>query len=191
MNYNKIKVKEKIFPFTKNMDDLLYDEEGLWSISHPRDADKISHIIANFTNTNKLNILDATAGLGGNLLSFAKLFHKTTGIELDKTRFKLLENNIKCYNYDNITLINDNCLNHLKDYDVYFFDPPWGGPEYKKKELLNLYLGNTSLDEIVKIIPKNKYIVLKVPYNYNINLLKDYDITIKKIRNILIILIKT
>ena len=184
------KTKEKIFPKTDNIKNLRYDVEGLWSISHPEDADHISEIIKNFVGNTNINILDGTAGLGGNVLSFAKYFNNVHGIELDKNRFNMLRDNISCYNFDNIKLTNGDCINFLNDdYDVYFFDPPWGGPNYKHKESIDLFLGKNNLNELIKLIPKKKYIVFKVPYNFNINLLKDYDLMIKKIRNILIILL--
>ena len=188
-----IKIKEKVFPKTNKIDDLQYDTEGLYSISHPIDADYISKIIKKFAEENdNLKVLDGTAGLGGNILSFAKFFSFVHGIEIDKERFKMLEKNVSCYEYNNIELTNGNCIDYLKnDYDIYFFDPPWGGPKYKCKESIDLYLGENNLKEIVKMIPKKKCVVFKVPYNFNLNLLKEYELTIKKIRNILIILLIT
>ena len=47
-----IKIKEKVFPKTNKIDDLQYDTEGLYSISHPIDADYISKIIKKFTEEN-------------------------------------------------------------------------------------------------------------------------------------------
>ena len=183
-----IKLKEKIFPKTDNISKLQYDTEGLYSISHPDVADSISHFMKININKDDITILDATAGLGGNLLSFAKNFKFVYGIELDKNRFNMLQTNIKCYNYNNIKLINGNCIDYLdNNYDVYFFDPPWGGPDYKNYSTVDLFLGNYNLLDIVKKIPKKKHIVFKVPYNYDINLLKDYDLNIKKINNMLII----
>ena len=85
-----LKVKEKIFPKVNNMDKLQYDEEGLYSISRPEDANEISEIIINYTGNNNLNILDATAGLGGNTISFSKYFKYVKSIELDINRFNLL-----------------------------------------------------------------------------------------------------
>ena len=185
-----LKTKEKIFPKLNNYDNLQYDNEGLYSISHPDDANIISEFIEKYVGNKNISILDATAGLGGNSISFCRKFKSVTSIELDDKRFDMLENNMKLYNLINIDLINGNCIDFLnKDYDVYFFDPPWGGPEYKSQDNLELNLGGMGLHNIIKIIEKGKVIVFKVPFNYNLNLLKDYDLVIKKIRNILIILL--
>jgi len=189
-----LKVKEKIFPKQDNlnMEKLQYDSEGLYSISHPEDAEFISDEIKKFKGTNELDIFEGTAGLGGNIISFANNFKSVTGVEHNDLRFEMLKNNVECYNLQNIKLINGNCLDNLNlNYDVYFFDPPWGGPDYKNHNNLELYIGNKSIPEIIKLLPTNRTVVLKVPYNYNINLLKDYDFIIKKLRNILIILINT
>jgi 16S rRNA G966 N2-methylase RsmD len=190
------KIKSKVFPETEKYNDLKYDNEGLWSITHPEDADLISEIIKKFVkehenqNVSDLVIFEGTAGLGGNIFSFSKYFKKTIGVELDEKRFEMLKSNLSCYNFDNVEVINGDCINYLKnDYDIYFFDPPWGGPKYKSKESIDLYLGNYNLTEVVNMIPKNKYIVFKLPFNFNLNLLKDYDLLIKKLGNILIIIL--
>jgi hypothetical protein len=39
------KIISKIFPFSQNSKMLKYDDEGLWSITLPNDADTISNII--------------------------------------------------------------------------------------------------------------------------------------------------
>jgi len=52
-----------------------------------------------------------------------------------------------------------------------YFDPPWGGKDYKKETDLDLYLGNTDVFslclDIIKSHPKLLLIILKVPYNFN------------------------
>lgn len=173
-----LKVLKKIYPPPKNNNyNLLnYDEEGLWSITHPKDADIISKTILNFTNK-KHKIIDLTAGCGGNLLSFGKYFDNVTGIENNKNRYNILKSNISCYDY-NINIINDDCFKYLNNnYDIFFIDPPWGGPEYKTNDNLKLYLSKYELKEIIELIPKGKLITIKIPYNYNYDYItKDYKI---------------
>lgn len=182
----------KIFPIIKNSSLLKYDTEGLWSISLPNDADKISLLILNNFGFN-LNILDGTAGIGGNVISFAKYFKSVCCIELNKERFNILKNNITIYELNNVTLINDDCTNHLNNYyDIYFFDPPWGGKDYKYKENLRFKLGNYSLDNIIIKIKNfnNKPIIFKLPNNYDLNEFSNYNYTINKIKNYIIIIIQ-
>ena len=87
-------ILNKIFPPSSNSKDLGYDNEGLWSITLPQDADTISQIILNESNSD-ITIFDGTAGLGGNTISFAKYFKNVIAVEMNKDRFMLLQNNIK------------------------------------------------------------------------------------------------
>ncbi len=62
-----------LFPYTEKYNRLQYDDEGIWSITLPHDAKKISKIIRKELNKNSI-IIDATCGLGGNLISLSKYF---------------------------------------------------------------------------------------------------------------------
>jgi 16S rRNA G966 N2-methylase RsmD len=179
----------KIFPPIPNNNLLKYDPEGLWSISLPDDAEKISLIILNNFGSN-LYILDGTSGIGGNVISFAKYFDKVCAIEVDKTRFEILKNNIDIFKLNNVNLINDNSNNHLNnDYDVYFFDPPWGGQDYKNKVNLRFKLGDYTLHDLINKI-NNKPIIFKLPNNYDLSEFSNYNYNINKINNYIIIIFK-
>lgn len=180
-------IVNKIFPIITNNKLLKFDKEGIWSISLPIDADKISLIILNKFGSN-ITIFDGTAGIGGNIISFSKYFNKVCGIEIDKSRFEILKNNINIFQLDNVNLINDNCINHLNnEYNIYFFDPPWGGPDYKNKEKLRINLGNFTLVEIINKI--NKPVIFKLPNNYDLSEFSNYNYNIIKVKNYLIIII--
>lgn len=180
MNYNVLK---KIFPHEKckNIYNLKYDSEGLWSISHPNHADELSKKIKLFEKTgiNTDVILDATAGLGGNTLSFANFFDKVISVEFNKKRFNLLKNNIDNYTFTNINIYNNNFIKLFgtltERIDVVFIDPPWGGPGYKYDDNLIIKISDFDLSDICYIISnysyqnnKIKLIVFKLPYNFNI-----------------------
>ena len=52
--------------------------------------------------------------------------------------------------------------------DIVYFDPPWGGAEYKSKKKVDLYLDNINvLDIINEIYNYTKIVALKVPNNFN------------------------
>ena len=93
MSLNTLK---KIFPEPHDQEytGLNYDIEGLYSITHPKDADLISMTIIEIMGTNKCHIIDMTAACGGNMISFSKYFIDVTGIELNKTRFNMLKSNL-------------------------------------------------------------------------------------------------
>jgi 16S rRNA G966 N2-methylase RsmD len=181
----------KVFPLISNSSLLKYDTEGLWSISLPSDADKISSLILNIFGPN-LYILDGTSGIGGNVISFAKYFKKVCGIEINKDRFEILKNNIDIFKLNNVILINDDCNNYLdNDYDIYFFDPPWGGPDYKNKNNLRFNLGEYTLNDLIKKIKnyKDKPIIFKLPCNYDLSEFSYYNYNIIKIKNYIILII--
>ena len=169
------KTSKKIFPPPLNNDysKLLYDNEGLWSITHTDEAEKITNTILKYKNK-FCSIVDLNGGCGGNLISFMKYFDDVTAVEIDLERYKFMVNNINCYEKKSVKLINDDCLNVIKqkEFDIYFFDPPWGGPKYKKMEKIELYLSNIKLSDIVDLLPNKKLVVIKVPFNYDIELIK-------------------
>jgi len=54
-----------------------------------------------------------------------------------------------------------------------YLDPPWGGPDYKEKKELDLWLGSHRLDIFLRdsvlskeALWKPQWIVLKLPFNY-------------------------
>jgi 16S rRNA G966 N2-methylase RsmD len=190
MNLN---ILNKIFPYNKNLNKLKYDNEGVWSITTPIDANKISNIIKKELNNTNIILFDGTAGIGGNTISFCNNFKHTIAIEIDTNRFNILKNNINIYNIKNITLINDNCINHLNNnYDCFFFDPPWGGPDYKYYKKLSLKIDNYTISELIILIKKkfNKSIFFKLPNNYDLNEIYTFNYKIYKINNYLFLIIK-
>jgi len=168
---------------------LKIDHESVHYISLREDAHKISCIIAHHLDaleidTKEAIISDATAGVGGDALSFGLNFGHVHAIEIDKVRYDYLVNNINVYNLKNITSYHDDCkdiINNIENQDVVFMDPPWGGRSYKKYEKLKLNLGNICIEEYCNIIFDSnktkcvpKLIVLKLPTNYDIvNLYKN------------------
>jgi 16S rRNA G966 N2-methylase RsmD len=177
---------------------LYNDLEGLWSFTLENDANKISKIILNEFGSNSI-IIDNTAGLGGNTISFSYYFKYVISIEYDNNRFNLLKNNINYLNLSNIYLINDNCINIFnKNFMnnkifIYFFDPPWGGPNYKKLTNLKLNLSSYTLKNIISLIKHNsnnkKSIIFKLPKNYDLSEFSKYNYKIYKINNYLLIII--
>jgi tRNA/tmRNA/rRNA uracil-C5-methylase (TrmA/RlmC/RlmD family) len=176
---------------------IAYDYEGLYSFTHLNDANTISLIILNnFENNKNLKILDGTGGLGGNTMSFCKYFLNVHTFEIDKERFTMLKTNIENLNFHNIYLYNKDSIDYMlvnyENFDVYFFDPPWGGPDYKKSKLLSLKMNEYNLGEIAEIIMKktnDKLLVFKLPFNYDLNEFNLFNYKLYKIHNYFIIII--
>ncbi len=159
-------LKFKFFPHEKGIDlrKIKMTTESIYSVTFPKEADQISNLIKKYYPDCK-TIVDTSANVGGNSLSFSKNFEKVISIEIDPETKNALENNINLYKRNNVEVILGDYVN-LKDSlkgDVYFFDPPWGGIYYKIEQNMNLYLSNI---DIIDLLPKN--FVLKAPINYNI-----------------------
>lgn len=71
-------------------------------------------------------------------------------------------NNVECRHGDAL-------LECKKQYqDAIFIDPPWGGPEYKTLDKVQLYLSGLPLHEVCKQIHNfTDYIIIKVPVNFD------------------------
>lgn len=199
--------KYKLFPFLEDkmlINKLKIDEDSIYYISIRDHATKITNIIIYHLTLLNINastsiITDATAGVGGNTLSFSPVFKKVYAIEIDNLRSNYLKNNINVYNFTNVYVINDNCINilpNIKDHNIVFIDPPWGGRNYKKYTNLKLMLSNVSLDTICLNVLKNsnvKLVVLKLPFNYDLfdfyYKLKDYTIYMYDLYKMIILVI--
>jgi predicted RNA methylase len=164
----------KVFPVKKNTEikNYMLSNIGIYSIIYPNDADKIAKIIKSFV-PKKAIVTDATGNMGGITLALTNYFDKVNSVEIIPLHCKILENNMKVY--DVVDKVKIHCIDYLDigdklEQDVVFLDPPWGGPEYKSKELMELYLDNISISDIIKsLLNKNeiKIIAIRVPFNYD------------------------
>ena len=270
---------------------IFLDTVSLYSTTDCQTADLMTQtIIQEFSLKFRSTILDATACIGGNTLSFYKHFRTVIAIEENEDRFKLLQNNAKVmerylkatkyssnqliqnnkyskkacldnkkkdkYKYvyyknhsnhnkhdvditasfyypinkkhewrhnstislkentesediysgvfieNKIYLYNESCLTFLENLecpvDVIFFDPPWGGADYKFASELNVYLDDIPIANICNTYRDkcNIGMVIKVPLNFH---LKDFLTTIepffvcddcRKYYNVILILLK-
>lgn len=197
LSSSKIK---KIFP---TIDDALeqklqIDIESLHYITYHFYSDIITNILEDHLLKYNLSIhnmilVDTTAGVGGNTISFSKKCNQVHAIEINSNRYCYLINNVKLYNLQNVFFYNDCCLsifnnlyNKLKKIDIIFIDPPWGGSLYKYKSNITLTLSNIKIEHICNFFLKfnPKLIVLKLPFNYDVSYFK------KNIRNNKIIFFK-
>ncbi|KAG2779507.1 hypothetical protein PC129_g7085 [Phytophthora cactorum] len=117
-----------------------------------------------------LVVTDGTACVGGNVLSFCDFFTHVNAIENDSTRVRMLRHNLQVLQKTNAKCIHANYLDVMLELeqDVVFLDPPWGGPEYKDLDKVDLFLGGSPLHDIcMRLQGSAKCIVLKVPSNFD------------------------
>lgn len=189
----------KLFPYTKYQHKLQIDKDSYNYITNKYYSTKITNIIIYHMKLINLypktcSIIDATAGVGGNTLSFANYFKKVYAIEIDKSRSSMLENNISIYNFTNIQVINNDfttIYNNISS-EIVFIDPPWGGKDYKKYYRLQLSLSGITIEDLCIQITA-RIIVLKLPLNYDLfhlySKLNFYKIYIYNLTKMLIIII--
>lgn len=145
------------------------DTEALYSVTDQYTADRISKDILRVL-PHVQTITDATACIGGNTYSFSKYFTNVHAIELDHQRYHYLENNLTVLETQNVSVYHGDLMVVCQQLyqDLIFIDPPWGGPEYKTKPSVDLYLSEIELSDVCEHIKDaTRYIALKVPNNFN------------------------
>jgi 16S rRNA G966 N2-methylase RsmD len=187
MKYNKrVKTLLRLFPYIEDKEKaarLKIDEESIHFISVREYAERITDIIKYYLNLLNIDakdstITDATAGVGGNTLSFGMHFKHVNAIELDEKRSNYLQNNVDIYGLKNINVCTGDSIKilpTLDNQDVVFLDPPWGGKNYKEHEFLRLQLSDVSIETLCNGMMDPKWmkqcpaiIVYKLPINYDI-----------------------
>ena len=225
-NRNYVSLKKLIFPPIREdkLPHLMIDDESIKYITFTSSAQEITNIIMNNLDDypcpksgseqkwasksldkkmKGLVITEMTAGVGGNVLNFAKYFKYVNAIEIDALRYMYLNKNVELYEYNNVNCYNDDSINLLinKDdlvQDIVFFDPPWGGKDYKLFNNLRLDFSDYTVENVCKILfqrIRNKMIVLKLPNNYDFEYmqteLKDYRISKFILDRMTIVVIKS
>lgn len=147
-----------------------FDDEAFYSVTDQYTADKISKEIKHHFPDIK-TITDGTACIGGNTYSFSKYFERVNGIELDKTKYTYLQENMQLLGASNVACYWGDCIELIPSLvqDMVFLDPPWGGPEYKVKSKVHLTLSDIPLlDVCEKLKFCCRYLAVKVPLNFDL-----------------------
>lgn len=174
---------DRLFPYIDRdrLNKLMIDKASISYITTPSAAKQICKIIRycfNKHNVKTNSIVDCTGCVGGDTIAFASVFDEVISVEVDPVRCVMLENNINTYGFKNVKVYNEDCLKLLKDIEysqAVYFDPPWGGSEYKIRDKLRLFINNDSIEKItVDLICRRytkkppKFIIFKLPKNYDI-----------------------
>lgn len=179
MTNNKIKKLFKGIIDEEYIKKLQYDDVSLYSITDHKISEKIAKILIKLSYINNLStITDMTACIGGDTINFSKYFRNIISIEIDKNRYKMLYNNVNTIlKLDNIKTYCGDSLKIIKEtkQDIIYLDPPWGGPTYKKKENVSLFMNETNIKYLINTLLNYAiYVAIKVPNNYNIIELEEY-----------------
>ena len=167
------KIYSGLFPDGADKNKLQITDIGLYSITPPKEAEFISKIITIHSKKDAKNLVvtDATAGMGGNSISFAKHFQRVNAVEFSPLHCDILQHNINAYDLKNVDV---RCadysiiFNDLQQ-DVIFMDPPWGGSAYKLIPKLYLYLGVYPIEDLINKINHKFLVVVKAPMNLDLD----------------------
>lgn len=176
---------EVLFPKKAGVDysKLKMTPEGEYSITKRKDGDLLlAHMKSMIKGIKNKSITDLTGNVGGDTILFGLHFKHVKSIEMNSENFDALKNNVDVFGLQNVELVlGDSTKLYNWKTDILYLDPPWGGPEYKEKKELDLYLGDervdTLLHRILKETWKPDYIFMKLPANYNFKRLEDLPIT--------------
>lgn len=119
----------------------------------------------------KTHVTDATANVGGMTIAFAQRYAHVTACEIVPMHCDMLKHNISAYGLTDKTTIHcGDYLDavHVYKQDVVFFDPPWGGTDYKRQHTIDLHLSNVNVWCLAQYLMTNdlaKLVVVRVPNN--------------------------
>jgi hypothetical protein len=174
---------DKLFPCppSKHFNNLMIDQDSVSYITSPLNSDIITTIIESHIPENifpeDLCLFDATACVGGDTITFAKIFGTVIAAEIRKDRCDMLINNLNEFELYNVIPVNEDCLKiyeKINFIDIMYFDPPWGGRNYKDEKELKLSIGTVNIEDIINNIfighirSDVKIVALKLPKNYNL-----------------------
>ncbi len=130
-------------------------------------------------NITTKNIVDATANIGGDSISFAMLGYNVKAYEMNPVAFEILKNNVSLYNVD-IELINGKFDYNVPHDSLVIIDPPF--ERGNNKDNMNLSIDNMPICAVCdKILDAGaKYVILTMPrdYLYNIRYANDHNQTV-------------
>ncbi len=167
---------ERYSLFLRFDDGIEIDKEALFSVM----PEKYASLIAKKTKGD--TVLEAFGCVGGSAIGFALENKKVTAIELNKDRYNMGKRNVEIYGVENnVTFIHSDIKDFLDHneylFDTIFLDPPWGGPDYYRRESLyfdDFIISGLTMQDMAKRSGAS-YTVMRLPKNFDFDkLIKDY-----------------
>ena len=146
-----------------------FDEVALYSTTDPASGRAIARIVRTLVPRGSV-VVDATACVGGSAYPLSQMFDRVIAIENDAVRFGYLVHNMGVLGAQNVRCVHGDMLEECPKVqsDVVFLDPPWGGPGYRSRQRVQLYISGRSISEVCEALRGcTRYIVLKVPVNFD------------------------
>jgi hypothetical protein len=168
--------------FPKRKEEYMYTDVSLYSSADVSHSLKTAELISKYYDISNKTLTEASACIGGNSWSFADKVKNINLVEIDANNFKALKHNMEVmfnngsFNTGkNISFFNDNYIKIRDEIggDIIFYDPPWGGVDYKNEPQVGYSYGGKfyTIEDMAK---KSFYkvppelIVFRVPTSSNV-----------------------
>jgi 16S rRNA G966 N2-methylase RsmD len=197
VNEGMMLVKNMVDPYCLDYSKFVIVKESIYSSLMPHGAKQVADIIeAHFGGKSNINdILDATAHIGCDTINFCTRFGaRCISVEINIDAYECLVENKKTFTnvkrldkynvpytgvYPIIYTVHGNCIEFIRGFkqhmDFVYFDPPWGGYNYRRYDSIMLYLEynrkRIPIYEVVNNVFKEGFtntVIVKTPKNFDI-----------------------
>ena len=193
---NIIKMKNNEYDyFPKRNKEYMYTDVSLYSSADVSHSLKTAELISKYYDISNKTLTEASACIGGNSWSFADKVKNINLVEIDSNNFKALKHNMSVVFNKDPGSLNKDVINNTLEYkagktmnffndnyikirdklggDIIFYDPPWGGVDYKNEPQVGYSyngkfynLEDMSKKSFYKVAPE--LIVFRIPISSNI-----------------------
>ena len=181
-----------------NLKNIQLNIDSNFSITLPQATEQIAKRIKKWEPKIK-KIIDGTSNIGSTAIILSQFFNQIYAVEINNTTYQKLKHNVSIYNLSNVKTYNENIMKFMNKEKkklntsdtCLFLDPQWTGVFYSLETTIDLYFGSINVLDFIKS-QSLKYIVMKVPHNYNFSdLYKSfYDIEIIRSKGFYIVMLR-
>lgn len=150
-------------------------EESRYSCLMPWHVDQVRKVLLTEIKNPKI-LVDFTAHIGCDTINFSLTFpgSKIRAYEIDQKKADVLKKNILSFKRQNIeVIVKDSTKEEIgEDVSMVYLDPPWGGPGYKDRKDVELFLGDHNVKELIPKYIQKTTVILKAPVNLDPSILR-------------------
>lgn len=149
---NKKYYKKRYNLFSKFDEGIRLSDEQWFSVT-PESVARVTALQIKYRFPGTIRVADVFGGAAGNAIQLALLFESVIYNEIDTQVYEDAQHNASIYDVDScIRFLNKDFFDlteqDLKNVDVIFLSPPWGGPSYTSSEIWDI--GECNLPAIIK-----------------------------------------
>lgn len=168
-------INKRRYLFSKYDQGIKLDEESWYSVTPESMGEYLAERVNEVFPDQEVNVLDAFAGCGGNIIQFARACTKVYGCEIDQTKINYCHHNCSIYGVTNYKVcLKDYLKSTAKDFDnnkinAVFLSPPWGGVGYTQMDKYKFeYMHPNFNDTLTKSLEFSGNLILFIPRNTDV-----------------------